>query len=167
MVDKILEELYIILENLNSVFKELTELAKEKQPILIKGTIESLDELTKKEQILIVQVGRLEERRYKIQQALANHFSISVDDLNISFLSNNLSGNDKKKFEEIFESLNNHVREVKELNDSNAQLIQQSLDFIDYSINIITSNDEKPTYPDKGVSPNRDSNFARIFDQKI
>lgn len=166
VVDKLLEELLVILETLNTLFAELKEVAKAKQPILIKGTIDSLDNLTKKEQILVVQVGKLEERRYQIQQALANHFSVSTEELNVSFLMSKLTDN-KEKFEATFKNLNKLMGEIKEINDSNSQLIQQTLDYIDYSMNLITSYEEKPTYPEGGSNSVKDNNYARIFDKKI
>jgi flagellar biosynthesis/type III secretory pathway chaperone len=166
-MDKILDELYLILEALNKLFSQLKEISKAKQPILIKGDIAGLDELTKKEQLLVVQVGKLEERRFQLQQAIANHFSISVVDLTMNLLMEKVDEVNKKRLTKVFDALEQEVKEVKGINDSNTHLIQQSLDYIDYSINLVTSFEEKTTYPDNTKGSNTNKNHARIFDQKI
>lgn len=149
-----------------AVYDKLLSLAREKQPVLIKGDITELDRITKAEEILILQVGRLEEQRKALHQQLASHFSLSPEELTLSELmkraDNKVMG---KKMQQLFTDMTGKLSDLGEVNNTNCELVQNSLDFVNYSLNILANNDLTPGYG--GQSEEKKSVAAKIFDRKV
>jgi len=165
MVSADLASLVEILETQARLYKDLLALAKEKQPVLVKGDLAKLEELTKKEREIVFQVGRLEEQRFKVQQVLANHFGVSGTELTISFLAKKIEDPFKTRLTGLGRELTVTLDELRNNNELNTQLIEQSLGYIDYMVNLLTSLDDTPTY--QGQHGNNSQQTSRLFDKKI
>lgn len=161
---EIIESYIKILEEQHKLFVELFTLAKLKQPVLINGEIEELDKITKKEQKIIIQVGRLEEERYPLHQALANHFCLLPEELDAHKLITLLDEEDKNIVKEMIINLQQTINQLDLINQENTSLTEQSLEFVNYSLNLLTGLDDSPTYGDNNTN---NKTIAKIFDQKI
>ncbi len=165
MLSTELASLVEILEAQSRLYQELLSLAKEKQPVLVKGDLAKLEELTKREREIVFQVGRLEEQRFKVQQALANHFGVPATELTISLILEKFEEPLKGRVSIIAQEFSVILDELKNHNELNTQLVEQSLSYIDFMVNILTAVDEPPTY--QGQETGNTQQSARLFDKKI
>lgn len=165
-----MEKLYTgLLENMDlqsAIYEKLLALAQEKQPVLVKGNIAELERITRDEEILILQVGRLEEQRKALHQKLANHFTLSPEELTVSELVKRTNNKDSvAQLLVLLEKTEGKLRDLEDVNKSNSQLIKNSLDFIEFSMNVLVNNDKAPGYGETDDEKKRVS--AKIFDRKI
>ncbi len=162
---KPVEELLLVLEQQLGLYNQLLNLAKSKQPILVKGKIEDLDKVVKQEEVIIFQVGRLEEKRNAIQQALANHFALSAENMTAQELQKHIDQDGATRLRGIFEQLVKVISELEKINETNTGLIQNSLDFVNFYLNLLTSTDSTPSYDEQ--DKNSGNRSSRLFDHKI
>lgn len=157
-----------LLDNMDiqlQVYRRLLALAREKQPVLVQGDIPDLEKITKDEELLIMEVGRQEKARWKIHQALASHLALSPEELTFSVLLEHLEGDAGVRLQQVYDELTGVLRELAELNETNTELIKNSLDFVNFSIDVLTNESRVPVYGDKDEEKQQAA--ARIFDRKI
>lgn len=147
-----------------AVYHELLALATEKQEVLVKGDLPELEKITRVEEALILRVGRLEEARRNVHLALADRFSLSPDELTLAELVKRTDAPTSEKLQKVFEDISGVLKELVGVNDTNAQLIQNSLDLIDFSFNLLTET-KSPGYGEP--NRNRQPSSAMIFDRKV
>ncbi|MHB1167159.1 MAG: flagellar protein FlgN [Carboxydocellales bacterium] len=167
MVDQTVLELMNILDRQRELYRKLLEIAKNKQPVLVKGDLAAIEKFTKQEEKIVVQVGKLEEQRSRVHQALANHFHVPEPEFTLSELASRVGTEVSDKLSQVGDGLKNVLSELKDVNCLNSELIKQSLDFIEFTVNLITNVEETPGYPEKPGESNREQPRARVFDQKV
>lgn len=164
MSENILKDLFTLLEKEIELYKHLFLVAKKKQTALFEGKLAEIEEFTKTEQILLLQVGKVEEGRQSLHLQLANYFSMPVGELTISKLAEKVEEPWIGKISRMEEDFILVLGELKIINESNSGLIKQSLDFINFSINLVAGSDSGLTYPNKG---DKTASGAKLFDKKI
>jgi flagellar biosynthesis/type III secretory pathway chaperone len=159
----VLAELTRLLNQQKVLYEELLELAKEKQKILVKGSLEALDSLTKKEEALIFQAGKLEEQRYQCGRQVISLLGLK-EDVPLSEIKEKAPLEYKKPLETVLQELTGLFQDLTRLNEENTNLIQQSLRFVNFTMEVI-SQQSKPTYtPDKDVKMEQ---ISRLLDKKV
>lgn len=164
-MDKDYTGLLGIMEKQLEIYRTLLSFALEKQPVLVKGNLTELEKITKEEELLILQVGRLEEQRQVLHRALANHFVLSPEELTLSELIKRCNDEYRSRFELLHRELKEVIGELNDINRNNTDLINSSLSFINFSMNILAANDEAPFYGE--TDRERKSSGAKIFDRTI
>ena len=154
-----------ILQNQTNIYRQLLSLALEKRPVLIKGNIIELERITKEEESLIFKVGRLEEQRQALHNALANHFALSPEELSISELIKRVDEPLKIKFTKIYDEITEILGQITEVNNNNTDLINSSLDFVSFSLNLLTSHSTVPSYTEEENEKRQAA--AKIFDRTV
>ncbi|NLL06437.1 MAG: flagellar protein FlgN [Clostridiaceae bacterium] len=134
-----INDLMDILEQETEIYEELLKLSKGKTDIIAKGKITELDAITKKEHVLVLKMGKLEVFREKIVNDLSLGLRRNPDDLTISELIQYLDKKQAQRFAECKTKLLNTINEIKTLNELNSKLIHNSLDFINFSMNVLSS----------------------------
>lgn len=167
VADQAVLELIDILDRQRELYRKLLEIAKAKQPVLVKGDLAALEKFTKQEEQIVVQVGKLEEQRSRVHQALANHFHVPEAEITLSELVSRVGTEVSDRLSQVGDGLKNILSELKDVNSLNSELVKQSLDYIEFTVNLITSMGEPPSYPDKPGESKREQPRARIFDQKV
>ncbi|ADG83631.1 flagellar protein FlgN [Thermincola potens] len=163
---KLAEELIAILQEQLDLYTQLLNLARAKRPVLVKGKIEELDGITKQEEAIIFQVGRLEGQRNRIHQALANHFALSPANLTATELEKRLDADAAARLRCVFDKMVNIFAELEKENKTNTELIEHSLEYVNFYLNILSNTDTSPSYNDNDKDRKNEAP-ARIFDQKI
>ena len=164
MSEIILKDLVTLLRSELELYKNLLLVAKKKKPALIEGKLADIEELTKTEQILLLKVGKVEEGRQSLHLQLANHFSMPVEQLTISKLIEIIEEPWASAINGVQEDFILTLEELKVINQSNSGLIKQSLDYIEFSFNLLTGTEAEATYPNKG---GKKGHGAKLFDKKI
>lgn len=160
-VDKFIEEIINILEKEMKLYKDLIELSDEKKNVIIKRKVDELDKIIKIEQNIIFDVGQLEKAREISVDRYCVINGLKRENINLTELGKTLGDATKNQLEKVQGELQNILKDLKDINDQNGALIKQSLEFIDFSINLITS-----TQIDSTSLYEEGKQSKRIFDAK-
>ena len=158
------ERLIEILEKESALYRDILDLSRHKTSTIVEGKVSQLEQLTGVEQKLLLNVGGLEQQREVVDQ-LARLLGIPADELNISVAVEQAEDELKEKLIALKDEIENTLKDLKEVNDLNSELIKKSLEYIDFSINLIAGGPEDVTYDaKKGRDKGKGASF---FDQKV
>lgn len=133
--------LYGILDNLASLHKALYTLAIEKKDVLIRGEIDELTRITQREQKLIKGIENAEASRIALVREIYGERKLPLVDGSLSELMKSLTGvEEKAKLNEYRNELLRIVSELRDANELNQQLLEQSLGFVNISLDLVTDN---------------------------
>ena len=96
---------------------------------------------------------------------MARHLDVPADQFNISLAIKKAGEDLQDKFAGLKDEISSILKELKEVNDLNSQLIEKSLEYIDFSINLIAGDLPDITYNAK-KSGGKDKGGS-FFDQKV
>lgn len=152
-----------ILEQQLEGYRQLLELAEEKQILLIGNDINQLDQLNKREQKLLLQLTKLENQRLQIVQSLEEQFGNPGVTMSLKEIVESAPDPYQTSLNNIYIELNELIAKLDKLNQENAGLIQQALKYVNFTIDILAKDEREVTYTqgEKGTK-----NQSRIFDQK-
>ena len=159
-------ELVEILDQESRVYKELLNISKKKTNIIVEGKVGELENLVKLEQTLVLQMGRIETTREKLVNQLAGELKINASDVTISELLKHLKNGEAEKLKACQVSMTGILDELKNANELNSKLIKNSLDFINFSINMMTAIDSGTNNYGGGGQVN-DHKKRNFFDMKL
>ncbi len=151
----LIDELIDTLEKEYDIYQELIPIANQKTQVILINDLDSLQEITNKEQTAIDQISILERKRETIMVNIKTVIS-RKEDLTIKSLVDLLANQPKeqKALSIIRDKLRNTILTFDEVNNRNKSLIQQSLEMIEFNMNFIQSTRMSPgsnTYT-KGAS---------------
>jgi len=141
-------------------------LAREKQEALVRGDLPVVDEVVAQEEKLVVQVGKLEERRNQLVESLARELGLDHQQLTITKLAESGAG-DTAGLQGIAAELTRVLAELTKVNEQNRQLLQQSLKYLEFTVNLLAGQEELPVYQGKEGNQPAERTPARLFDKKV
>jgi len=161
-----------LMENLMDVLTEqavnyenLLGLSVEKKDVIVANDTKALQTITSLENTLLGMHQRLDRKRIDILKDIAIVLGRKEEDLTFTGLLELLQGKpDLPRMEEIVERIRKAIPELKLTNDLNKQLIDNSLAYIEFTMNAIRGSlaGEPSPYPNK--DDHQDS--APLFDAK-
>ncbi|NLC69678.1 MAG: flagellar protein FlgN [Clostridiaceae bacterium] len=167
-------KLLSIFEKEAELYSKFLDLSRQKTEVLINGDVRELENITKNELVLIESVGELEETREQAVSEIACGMGVEASSLTISSIIDNLDkawdkGWDKAWAEKLKKARANilcTIEEIRKTNMRNKVLIDASLEYIDFSLNLLSSTN------DKGINYSRDgkegnSEKLSLFDVKL
>lgn len=152
-----IEELEEILNKELEILVELKDISFKKTDIIISNNVQELEETSRIEEVLVNQMALLEEERERFLDTWG-----VAKDTSISFVIEKFP-EDNKVLINIKEEMKNVMEELSDRNKINNDLLMENLDWIDFNINLITSNPTSPNYGKKEIKENGNS----IFDRKV
>lgn len=165
MLSEQLKELTTVLQSEAAAYAELLQLSEKKQRILIEGKAPELEEILKQEELLTSRVGSLEKRRTELHEQLAAHFGISAQELVLTRLVSLVPEPHARELAQLKQDLNRTLDRLGKLNRQNAQLIRQSLEYINFSLNLLIGADGSPVY--NGQKGRKKDGGSRLLDRSI
>jgi flagellar biosynthesis/type III secretory pathway chaperone len=142
-LDKMLENLFQILNEEYKLYRYIYKISEDKTQIIVKGKVPELEEIMKTEKAFVLRIGKLEELREKLVLGIAKNLEINADKINVSIILKNVKENDTSiKIKNLQEKIVHIFEKLKNTNEVNAKLIKNSLDFVDFSINILSNIDD-------------------------
>ena len=142
----------------------MLELSKKKTPIVIKGDIQELQKITDEEQVVVDRVSRLDKKREEILNDIANVINKDVETLKIPVLAEMLKGRPEevKKLTAVHDALKETLTELVRINNQNRELIQQSLEMVEFDLNLVQAMRQAPGTGDyKDLMQNNKSQDTR------
>jgi flagellar biosynthesis/type III secretory pathway chaperone len=142
-----IEPLVKVLQEILATNLEVHNLENRKKETLIKGDMEELSSIVNEETRLIRLLGKLEEDRSLVVKQLAKEANLPSSDPTLrELLSHVKDPVDRNRLEELQLQLVSLMKEIQQVNELNQQLIQQSLDYINYTIDLITDAPDEQVY---------------------
>jgi len=143
----LIEELITIIEETTGCYKELLVVANNKKDVIIKGNVPSLQTLTDQEQGVAGRLLRLEKKRVEILEDICLVTNKDSKLMTISILIDMLSKQEveQKKLRDASNALIDIVNQVKGINDLNKLLINESIDFVNFTMTALKTSNEAPT----------------------
>ncbi len=137
----LIDELVNTMSQENDIYKELIPIADEKTRIIIKNDLDALQKITEKEQLTIEKINALEKKREEVIVNIGTVLNRKPEELNMKELIR-IMGKQPKEQERlgrIHDELAETLRRLVTINDRNRELINQSLEMIEFNMNLIQS----------------------------
>jgi Mg2+ and Co2+ transporter CorA len=131
-----------ILEKECELYTILLDLSYKKTQMIVDGKVKELEKIVEAEQRLIIQLGHFEDEREESIGRYAEEQGIEIKDITISYLISQAQDDLKVRLQKIQETLHQVVENQKEVNQLNERLIKNNLEFIDFSLGLITGRDQ-------------------------
>lgn len=132
-----------------ALYGDLVDLAREKQRALVGGRLSDLERILAREQDLLKSVAEVEEARYALQCDLASCFGVTPGELTVTRLAEAVGSSYGPLLLEKQQALVGLINELTALNQANAELIQQSLAYIAFTMDALAG-EASATYGDDG-----------------
>ena len=167
MNNQLVKGLIDVIEKESKIYEDILEISKNKTDIIVKGKVKELESITELEQSLIVQIGKLEAvREDLVNKICSNIGKDSSSNMTITELIGYIEAPQAEMLSSYKDNMISVLKEIKDINDINAKLIKSSIDFIDFSINIMSNvNSDGNNYSDNGQI--NDSEKKTYFDVKL
>jgi flagellar biosynthesis/type III secretory pathway chaperone len=151
------------LEQLVETHNHLLDIMKEKRTILVDGNIDGLQSILLRESSLVDEIQKLEEQRIQFVQ----EYFLKRDLVSTNFSLEELlqiEGNEsiKNKLHSLAKQLRQIIKEITILNESNQELIQTSLSYVQFTISMHLRKE-----PSIGYGPNNKNRYMSLLDAKI
>jgi len=143
LLEAVFNELIDVLDQEIDIYNDIFKISRDKTGIIFEGNVDGLEKIVQEEQKLVVKVAQMENQRniilYKISRALA----MKADEITLSTLIDNTEGPIRDKLKDRQQGLQKLINELMECNNINSKLIRNSLDYIDFSINLIAASESQ------------------------
>jgi len=150
----------------NELYTQVLKLANEKTKVIVAGDIKTLENITKKEQQYIMNMSTFEKIRKSILTNIAAELNIeeisTVSEL-ILFVEEN-TGNEIDNLRNV---LLKTIADLKLVNEGNEKLINQSLQYINFNLELLTNSHEDNCRYSNKASENKEVKSINFFDMKV
>ncbi len=167
----LIEELIDTLNKENDEYGKLLEMSRQKAAVIVSRDIPALEKITDDEQNVMTTIGKLDAKREQVTRDIADVINKDVESLKLSVLIDLLSKqpDEQRRLSVIHDKLKVTVESVRTINESNRQLIEQSLEMVDFDLNMIRSMRQAPetnNYGRSAMSVGETLGSVRGFDAK-
>ena len=157
-----------ILAELIYLHEQLNELAIKKVETVKKNEIMALNEIIKQETSLIKKLTKAEQSRMDVVQEFRRAKELVIEDVTMELIIEHSPVEEQPKLTEQFQILLNEMIRLKEMNELNKMLIEDSLRFVNLSLDLLSPdmtdmNYERPTNKEDELSAPRGRS---IFDSR-
>lgn len=137
----LMEELIQTLDEETQIYHELIPVSEEKTRVIIKNDLEALSKITDIEQRYVDRIATLERKRGEVIVNIGTVLNRNPGSLTLRKLVSLLDKQPKeqRRLEELHDDLHQTVHRLMDINEQNKMLIEQSLEMIDFNINVIKS----------------------------
>ncbi|SHI96483.1 flagellar protein FlgN [Propionispora hippei] len=164
-MEELCNKLTVLLTDMLQVYTNILALGKRKKDALVAGKVNELETITKEEEQLILQAGKLEKTRTGITQDILAKSGLQTDKLTLTEIKD-LAGSDiAEQLSRLGDELGAALQEIKATNELNTKLIQRAMAYVDYNINILTQHSTGPVYAAQGQA-GKSVQSRMLVDQK-
>ena len=141
------EQLIDLLQNQSALYAELLEAAYQKKSFVINNDIDAIRRVTARENNLIGKLQRIEKQRQALASDIAGRLNIPLDGLTLAALTERINDESaRERLTSLRIRLRGYLNELKTLNEQNRALINQNLEYIDFTMNLLRSSVSGPVY---------------------
>lgn len=142
----LMEELFTALSSEKEIYEQLIPVSEEKTSILVKGDLKELEEVTQREQVLIEKAASLGNKREAVIKNIGIVLNKDASTLDLSTLVQLLGKQpeEKERLAALHDSLKAVMKRLVDINEKNKNLIENSLEMIEFNMNYIQSTRMSP-----------------------
>lgn len=142
----LIDELITVLQEEEEVYRSLIPVSERKTEILVRRDVKSLQQVTEEEQALLDRAAALGHKREKVIQNMGMVLNRSPQDLDLVSLIDLLAKQpaEKKRLSTLHDSLIQVMKRLVDVNEKNKDLIENSLEMIEFNMNFIQSTRMSP-----------------------
>ena len=143
----IMDEFISILEQENEAYQELAKLSATKTDTIIYARIDELARITELEQDVMGKLMKLEKKRIQVRAEMSKILRVPAESLTLLSMANMFEKRpeDKQKLLDLRERIRLTLIEVAKVNQENETLLKQSMEMLQYDMNLIRSTRVAPT----------------------
>ncbi|MBR6536027.1 MAG: flagellar protein FlgN [Lachnospiraceae bacterium] len=136
-----MEEMISTLSQEKDLYLTLLPIAEEKTKAIVANDLEALQRITDKEQEAIDRVGALERKRAEVLNNMGIVLGRKPEELTLTELIKVAEKQPKAQVDlrELKDALGKSVKRLADLNERNGALIRQSLEMIEFNMNLLQS----------------------------
>ncbi|KAB3526648.1 flagellar protein FlgN [Alkaliphilus serpentinus] len=158
-----------LMESLNQekiLYHEILKLEKEKFEVIKTANLKELEKMTIKEQQYLMKMATFEKIRRSILTNAAKEIGVeelhSISDLLIHLKNSEMV----QQIDDLRNQMLNVIAEIKEINELNEKLMNQHLDYINFNMELLTSNLQS-TSNYSGNPTEKGKQKTNLFDARI
>ncbi|WP_040209382.1 flagellar protein FlgN [Neobacillus jeddahensis] len=151
------------LEMMLDAHLKLLELVKQKRELLVDGSAAGLQNLIYQETVCADEIQKLEQQRQQIVKEYMAEQGITGDAFTLDEVINTQKGgSNKAALTNLAKILRGVIDEISLMNETNQQLLQTSLSYIQYTIGLHVQKE-----PEFGYGPKSGKRYSNLLDAKI
>ncbi len=142
----LIENLVEVLNQEDKEYTVLLGLSTKKTSVIVKGDVEALQDIVAQEQIVIDRISVLEKKREEGLADICNVLNVPNDTLQIDKLIQLLekAPKDQASLIDVHDRLKKTVNQMVTINSNNMELMKQSLEMIEFEVNLARSTKMAP-----------------------
>ncbi len=135
----LMENLIDILNQEGTEYEELLVLSQKKTPVIVRGDLEELQEITDDEQNLASRIAHLEKTRVEITADIANVLNKDVNSLKLRSLIEMLDGRpeEQARLTQAHDRLQSVVRGLMRTNEQNKELLANAMEMVEFELTLL------------------------------
>lgn len=136
-----MENLIEVLQQECVEYNGLLELSGRKTPIIVAGDLANLEKITDEEQEWVGRIAHLEKKRTEVTADIADVLNKDVKTMKLRDLVEMLAARpaEQKLLADACDGLRDVVSRVQAVNEQNRELIQHSLELVEFDMNLLQS----------------------------
>ena len=141
-----MDDLTQVLENETVEYKKLTELSENLKEALIESDVAAVEQLTAAQEEVSNEIQSLEYKRARIMNDIAVVLNKKPEELKVSMLEETLAGQAalREKLAAVRTELKQTMDELKCVNRTNQTLLRQSMELLEFDLNLYRSMRQAP-----------------------
>ncbi|MBS7303492.1 MAG: flagellar protein FlgN [Lachnospiraceae bacterium] len=134
-----MEELLDTLEKENAEYENLLALSMKKTPVIVSADLEQLQQITDEEQEIVSRINRLDRVREDCMKQIAGVINKDVNELTLGMVVDIFKRKpvEHKKLADVYDRLKDTVSQMARINNRNRELIQNSLELVQFDMNML------------------------------
>lgn len=161
-----LSSICVALKGLIQAHQSLNEIAAEKTEVLKNGDMQALNEIVQKEAVLIKELRKIEVNRFKLMAQFCQQKGLATEDVTLESLLSFATNEEQTVLRDLQRSLKEEVHRLKSQNELNQILIQDSLRFVNLSLDLLLPDQESIHYQHPTQKSQKSSQNYTLFDSK-
>ena len=134
----IIDELTDVLTEEYDIYGHLIDAARRKKNCVIKNRLAELNAVSNDENAAASRLSKLDRRRASLARDMATVLNIKDPDLTLMTIADNLKdGSERERLSGLAALIRAKISELRALNNENRALIENALQYIEFSINVI------------------------------
>ena len=142
----LMDDLTQVLENETVEYKKLVELSESLREALIASDVPAVERLTADQEEVSNGIQSLESRRTRIMNEIAIVLNKKPEELKVSMLEQSLAGQPalQERLAAVRTELKQTMDELKRINHTNQALLRQSMELLEFDLNLFRSMRQAP-----------------------
>lgn len=142
--------------------------SKQKKDAITKNDLPALDKIVKSEEVLLSQLNHWERKRKEYVAELAAGLGRPAQELLLQDFLSLCDEPNQAQLKELHHELKRLLEEQMEINELNKKLIESRLEYINYTLETVSSNTQGASHIyGGGAQPGHSGRKSSIIDQKV